>query len=38
MGYRSEVAYKIKFDKKEDFWAFIAEAKLDPEKIGRAHV
>ena len=31
MGYRSEVAYKIAFDKKEDFWGFIAEAKLDPE-------
>jgi len=31
MGYRSEVAYKIKFGNKEDFWGFIAEAKLDPE-------
>lgn len=31
MGYRSEVAYKIKFDKQEDFWGFIAESKLDPE-------
>jgi hypothetical protein len=31
MGYRSEVAYKIKFDKKDDFWGFIAESKLDPE-------
>lgn len=31
MGYRSEVAYKIKFEKKEDFWGFIAEAKLDPD-------
>jgi hypothetical protein len=31
MGYRSDIAYKIKFDKKEDFWGFIAEAKLDPE-------
>jgi len=31
MGYRSEVAYKIKFEKKDDFWGFIAEAKLDPE-------
>jgi len=31
MGYRSEVAYKIKFDKADDFWGFIAEAKLDPE-------
>jgi len=30
MGYRSEVAYKIEFAKKEDFWGFIAEAKLDP--------
>lgn len=31
MGYRSEVAYKIAFNMKEDFWGFIAEAKLDPE-------
>jgi len=31
MGYRSDIAYKIKFAKKEDFWGFIAEAKLDPE-------
>jgi len=31
MGYRSTVAYKIKFGKKEDFWGFIAEAKLDPD-------
>lgn len=31
MGYRSDVAYKIKFEKAEDFWGFIAEAKLDPE-------
>ena len=31
MGYRSDVAYKIRFEKAEDFWAFIAEAKLDPE-------
>lgn len=31
MGYRSDVAYKIKFEKKEDFWGFIAESKLDPE-------
>ena len=31
MGYRSDIAYKIKFDRKEDFWGFIAEAKLDPE-------
>jgi hypothetical protein len=31
MGYRSDVAYKIKFEKGDDFWGFIAEAKLDPE-------
>lgn len=31
MGYRSDVAYKIQFGKAEDFWAFVAEAKLDPE-------
>lgn len=31
MGYRSDIAYKIKFGKKEDFWGFVAEAKLDPE-------
>ena len=31
MGYRSEVAYKIAFNNKEDFWGFVAEAKLDPE-------
>ena len=31
MGYRSTVGYKIKFDKADDFWAFIAESKLDPE-------
>lgn len=31
MGYRSDIAYKIKFDRKEDFWGFIAEAKLDPD-------
>jgi hypothetical protein len=31
MGYRSEVAYKIKFGKKDDFWGFIAESKLDPD-------
>ena len=31
MGYRSDVAYKIAFNNKEDFWGFIAEAKLDPE-------
>lgn len=31
MGYRSDVAYKIKFANKEDFWGFIAESKLDPE-------
>lgn len=31
MGYRSDIAYKIKFFKKEDFWGFIAESKLDPE-------
>jgi len=31
MGYRSDVAYKIAFNMKEDFWGFIAEAKLDPE-------
>lgn len=31
MGYRSTIAYKIKFNKKEDFWGFIAESKLDPE-------
>lgn len=31
MGYRSTVAYKIAFNMKEDFWGFIAEAKLDPE-------
>jgi hypothetical protein len=31
VGYRSEVAYKIAFNNKEDFWGFIAEAKLDPE-------
>jgi hypothetical protein len=33
MGYRSEVGYKIKFDKQEDFWGFIAEAKLDPDTV-----
>ena len=31
MGYRSTVAYKIVFDKADDFWGFIAEAKLDPD-------
>ena len=31
MGYRSTVAYKIKFEKADDFWGFIAEAKLDPD-------
>lgn len=31
MGYRSDVAYKIRFDKADDFWGFIAEAKLDPD-------
>jgi hypothetical protein len=31
MGYRSDVAYKIKFVNKEDFWGFIAESKLDPD-------
>ena len=31
MGYRSDVAYMIKFHDKEDYWGFIAEAKLDPE-------
>ena len=31
MGYRSDIAYKIKFEKKEDFWGFIAESKLDPD-------
>jgi hypothetical protein len=31
MGYRSTVAYKIAFNMKEDFWGFIAEAKLDPD-------
>jgi len=31
MGYRSTVAYKIKFEKADDFWGFVAEAKLDPE-------
>lgn len=30
MGYRSDVAYKIRFDKADDFWGFLAEAKLDP--------
>ena len=31
MGYRSDVAYMIQFQKKEDYWGFIAEAKCDPE-------
>lgn len=31
MGYRSDIAYKIKFANKEDFWGFIAESKLDPD-------
>ena len=31
MGYRSDVAYKIAFNNKEDFWGFIAESKLDPD-------
>jgi hypothetical protein len=31
MGYRSDIAYKIAFNNKEDFWGFIAEAKLDPD-------
>jgi len=31
MGYRSDVAYIIKFENKEDFWGFIAETKLSPE-------
>ena len=31
MVYRSDIAYKIAFNMKEDFWGFIAEAKLDPE-------
>lgn len=31
MGYRSEVAYKIAFNMKDDFWGFVAESKLDPE-------
>ena len=30
MGYQSTVAYKIKFDDKERFNAFVVEAKLDP--------
>lgn len=30
MGYRSTVAYKIKFDEQERFTAFLTEAKLDP--------
>ena len=31
MGYRSDVAYMIQFQKKEDYWGFVAEAKCDPE-------
>lgn len=31
MGYRSDIAYKIRFEKAEDFWGFIAESKLDPD-------
>jgi hypothetical protein len=31
MGYRSDIAYKIRFEKEEDFWGFIAESKLDPD-------
>jgi hypothetical protein len=30
MGYQSTVAYKIKFEDKEKFTAFVTEAKLDP--------
>ena len=30
MGYQSTVAYKIKFDDKDRFNAFVIEAKLDP--------
>jgi hypothetical protein len=30
MGYRSDVAYKIHFEDKDRFNAFIVEAKLDP--------
>jgi len=33
MGYRSDVAYKIAFNMKEDFWGFIAEAKLDRKSV-----
>ena len=31
MGYRSDVAYMIKFEKREDYWGFVAEAKCDPD-------
>lgn len=31
MGYRSDVAYMITFNKPEDYWGFIAESKCDPE-------
>lgn len=31
MGYRSDVAYMIKFSSPEDYWGFIAESKCDPD-------
>ena len=31
MGYRSDVAYMIKFHKAEDYWGFIAESTADPD-------
>jgi hypothetical protein len=33
MGYRSDVAYMIKFNKAEDYWGFIAESKCDPDTL-----
>lgn len=33
MGYRSDVAYMIKFHKAEDYWGFIAEATADPDTM-----
>lgn len=34
MGYRSDVAYTIRFKKAEDYHLFILEAKANPETVG----
>jgi hypothetical protein len=34
MGYRSDVAYTIRFNKEEDYHLFILEAKANPETAG----